>query len=194
MAWVAMGVMAVAGAYSASEGAKATNAAGKRAEKNAKRRYDIESGIAEDQMDEQNQLAMGKMTEISRAFMVAKGRATAVQAETQTTGVSSERVNAVERGKYSEAKGKVAQEINTNVINIAQGMIANQIDTEALINEARASKKNVFTETLMGGIQGAAQGASVGSAMKGSGIGAKTDATKTTNTNWFKPTNTDVGF
>lgn len=165
--WVAGG-MAVVGAYSASESAKANNRAAGRAQANAARRYELQADQAEAMMDEQQIIARDKMTDVTRAFLVAKGKSKAIQAETMVTGASSQRVEAVQRSKFSEAKGKIAQEVDTNVINIAQDMITKKIDTEATIAEAESKKKNVFTETAMGAIQGGMQGYSLGSSMGGS--------------------------
>lgn len=154
------------GAYSSSQ---AANRGAAIAEDNANRRYLMQSGIAEAQMEEQAGIARDKMTEISRAFLQAKGKATAIQAETMVGGKTAQRIAATTRTKFSEAKGKVAQEVDTNVMNIAQGMLAKKIDTEAMIMEARNKKQNVYINTLGGAIQGAASGYMLGTTIAGAG-------------------------
>lgn len=166
--WVAMGTMAAVSAYGAGSAASANNRAMGIAEDNARRRYELQSGQAEAMMDEQQIIARDKMTDVTRAFLQAKGKANAIQAETMVTGVSSQRIEASSRMKSSEAKGKVAQEVNTNIINIANDMLTKQIDTEAIIREAESKKKNVFTETAIGAISGGLQGYSMGKS-----VGAK---------------------
>jgi hypothetical protein len=161
--WVAVGMAAVS-AYSSMESAKAQNKAANRAQDNANRRYALEAGVAEGQMEEQQQLALEKMTDITRGFLKAKGQATTVQAETMVTGNVAKRLEADRRIKESEAKGKVAKEIDTNVINIAQGMIANKIDTEAILAEAESKKKNslaIATDMVVAGGQGYMAGSSI---------------------------------
>ena len=166
--WVAIaGGTAALGAYGANESANAANDAADATALNASRRYELEAGVAQNQMDEQQQLATEKMTDVTRAFLKAKGTAKAVQAETGTSGNVSKRMRSVDRLKESEAKGKIAKEIDTNVVNIAQGMLASKIDTEATIADAMASKKNVFTSTLTGAVSGASQGMSMASSAKG---------------------------
>jgi hypothetical protein len=165
---LATGTMAVVSAYSASSAASASNRAASQAQDNANRRYELQSSQAEAMMDEQQIIARDKMTDVTRAFLQAKGKANAIQAETMVTGVSSQRIEASSRMKSSEAKGKVAQEVNTNIINIANDMLTKQIDTEAIIREAESKKKNVFTETAIGAISGGLQGYSMGKS-----VGAK---------------------
>ena len=166
-AWAVIGTTAAIGAYGANQSANAANDAADATALNASRRYELEAGVAQNQMDEQQQLATEKMTDVTRAFLKAKGTAKAVQAETGTSGNVSKRMRSVDRLKESEAKGKIAKEIDTNVVNIAQGMLASKIDTEATIADAMASKKNVFTSTLMGGLEGAQQGMSFASSASG---------------------------
>ena len=169
---VLAGTMAAVSAASAASAAKANNRAMGAAQDNANRRYALQANQSESMMEEQQIIARDKMTDVTRAFLQAKGKATAIQAETMVTGASSQRVAAVQRSKFSEAKGKVAQEIDTNVINIANGMLTDKIDTEAMISEAESKKKNVFTETVLGGISGAVSGYSMGKSVgvKGTGV------------------------
>lgn len=150
MAWAAIAVGTSAyGVYSAAE---AGNAAADSAQQNASRRYAMQAGIAENQMEEQQTIAMEKMTEVTRKFLVAKGQAKAVQAETMVGGNVQKRLKADRRLKESEAKGKIAKEIDTNVVNIAQDMLAKKIDTEAIMAEAESKKKNAFTEAAIAGL------------------------------------------
>ena len=175
MAWFVAGGMAVMSAYSANQAASAGNKAASAAQANAARRYEMEGNVAKNQMEEQPVIARDKMTDVTRAFVQAKGKSTAIQAETGVTGASADRIAANQRSKFSEATGKVAQEVDTNVINIAQGMLGKKVDTDAIIAEAESKKKNVFTATAMGALQGGMKGASFGSSMgaKMPGVGAK---------------------
>lgn len=175
--WVAtavIGASVVMGAVQSSQSAKAVNRQSAQAQRNADRRYALQSGVAENQMEEQQEQALEKMTDVTRKFLVAKGQATVHQAESGVSGVTQKRIEAVTRGKFSEAKSKVAKETDTNVINIAQDMLAKKIDTEALIAEAEARKKNVFSETLMGAIQGGISGVGTAMAVKSAGAGKGT--------------------
>ena len=158
---VLAGTMAAVSAASAASAASANNKAMGAAQDNARRRYELQANQSKSMMEEQQIVARDKMTDITRGFLQAKSKATAIQAETMVTGASSQRVAAVQRSKFSEAKGKVAQEIDTNVINIANGMLTNKVDTEAMISEAESKKKNVFTEAVLGGISGGIQGYSL---------------------------------
>jgi len=172
MAWAttAVYVMAGAGALSAYSGASAANRAAGRAEDEAKRRYALEASSGLNQMEEQNSIAMQQMTDIGRAYLKAKGEMAAVQANSGVSGNVAQRLSGVTRTKFSEAKGKVANEATTNIVNIAQGLLANKIDAEAMIAEANSKRKNVFTSTLMGAVSGAQQGYSMGKSM---GLGGK---------------------
>ena len=167
MAWVAVGI-AVVGAYSANQSSKATNKASEQAQENERRRYLLQSGIAKNQMEEQQGIALEKMTDISREFIKAKGTATAVQAESGVSGNVQQRMKSIQNTKASEAKGKVAQEVNTNVINIANGMLAKKVDTDAIIAEAESRKQNVAVNTIIGGISGAVSGYSMGKSISSS--------------------------
>ncbi len=177
MAWAVTGTMAAMGAYSAYSGAQAANKAADTANENAKRRYMLESGVALNQMEEQNSLAMQQMTEVGRAYMKAKGEMISAQADSGVAGNVRQRIANVTNTKFSEARGKVASEIDTNVINIAQGMLASKVDTEAIMAEANAKRKNVFTDTLIGAFSGGVQGYSAGKAI---GLGDKAITTPPT--------------
>lgn len=161
---------AAVGAYSSSQATKASNRASEQnarlTREEAKRRYALESGIAQQQMSEQQNLAMEKMTDISRAFLLASSQDKVIQAETGVGGNVQQRMEAINRTKASEAKGQVAKELDTNVINIANGMLANKIDTEAIIAKAQAEKRSVFLSALSGGISGAATGMQIGGAFR----------------------------
>ena len=167
MAWFVAGGMAVMSAYSANQAASAGNKAASAAQENAARRYEMEGNVAKNQMEEQQVIARDKMTDVTRAFVQAKGKATAIQAETGVTGASADRIAANQRSKFSEATGKVAQEVDTNVINIAQGMLGKKVDTDAIVAEAESKKKNVFTATAMGALEGGMKGYSMGASMGG---------------------------
>lgn len=153
---------AIVGAYSSSQATKASNRASEQnarlTREEAKRRYALESGIAQQQMSEQQNLAMEKMTDISRAFLLASSQDKVIQAETGVGGNVQQRMEAINRTKASEAKGQVAKELDTNVINIANGMLANKIDTEAILAKAQAEKKSAALAILSGAISGASTG------------------------------------
>lgn len=152
---VALGALSAVGAYSS---ASAANAQADAQAENARRKYRLESGVAENQMEEQQGIAMEQMTEVSREFLKIRGTSTVQEAETGTSGVSSQRMEMVNRGKESEAKSKIAKEVDTNIVNIAQGMLASKIEAEGIIADANASKRNVGFNTLMGAVQGGLQG------------------------------------
>lgn len=166
----AVAATAVVGAYSSSQATKASNRASEQnarlTREEAKRRYALESGIAQQQMSEQQNLAMEKMTDISRAFLLASSQDKVIQAETGVGGNVQQRMEAINRTKASEAKGQVAKELDTNVINIANGMLANKIDTEAILAKAQAEKKSVALAILSGAISGASTGLQIGGALR----------------------------
>lgn len=175
--------VAAISAYSSYSANRASNQAAGRAQENARRRYLLQSGVAKNQMEEQKMMALEKMTEVSRKFLEAKGRATVVQAETGVTGNVQKRLAGIQRTKESEVKGKVAKEIDTNVVNIAQDMLAKKIDTEAMIAEAEAKKKSsltMLTEAGIAGAQGAMAGAEFSKSAKAGdfGVGVKNLFTK----------------
>jgi len=153
------------GAYSSYMGNVAGNESANQAASNASRRYEIKAGIAENQMEEQNQIALEKMTDVARQFLKARGTAKAVQAESMVGGNVAQRIESESRIKESEVKGKVAQEVDTNIINIAQGMLAEKIDTEAMINEALSRKRSgaeILVNTGIEGLSGASSGYQAG--------------------------------
>jgi hypothetical protein len=159
---VAVG-MAALSAYQANEQAKAANKAADAQIANAKQRYALDSAIAENQMEEQNSIAMEKMTDVSRAFLKARGTAKVQQAESGVSGNVEQRIKSVSKLKESDAKGKIAKEVDTNNVNIAQGMLAKKIDTEAMIADADSKRQNVMLNTLVAGASGAASGYALGS-------------------------------
>jgi len=179
--WVAVGMAAVS-AVSAYDSNQRNNAAMDAAAGNASRRYQMQANISEDQMDEQQIIARGAMTDITRQFLQAKGTAKAIQAETMVGGNVAKRATSNLRLKESEAKGKVASEVNVNIINIAQGMIANKIDTDALVSEALSKKRTgltAFTDVALAGMQGGLSGMMLTSNIKAlntGGSGAGTSA------------------
>lgn len=168
--WIVAGGMGALSAFSSYSGAKAQNRAASQAQANASRRYALQANIAKNQMEEQQSIAMEKMTDITRSFVLAKGKAKTIQAETMVGGNVQKRLAHQTAMKSSEAKGKIAKEIDTNVVNIAQDMLAKKIDTEAVIAEAESKKKNVFTETAIGTMNGALQGYQLGSALSSSSL------------------------
>ena len=155
--------MAGLSAYSSSQTA---NMSAKAKEAEAKRRYALKSGTARNQLEEQQGLARDKMTEITRKFALASGSMQAASGESATGGNVRLRMSKDLALKESEAKGTVAKEVDTNAINIAQGMLANKIDTEAIIGQAKLSKQNVLINTVGGLIGGASSGISMASGIK----------------------------
>lgn len=161
MSFVATAVVGGVSAYGAYESAVANNKASNRAIENANRRYAIDSMVATNQMEEQNSIALEQMTEVTKKFLSAKGKATALQAETMVGGNVEKRLKADLRLKESETKGKIAKEVNTNIINIAQGMIAKKIDNDALVNEALVKKRTglaLVTDVSLSAMSGALTG------------------------------------
>lgn len=171
--WIATGVTVAATTYSSISASNAANAKAGRAIQNAETRFANDKGIAEQQFDEQESLALTEMTDVTREFAKAKATQAVVQAESGVGGNVQKRLEADLRTKESETKGKVAKEIDTNVINIAQGMLAKKIDTEALINEANSQKKSTGTILLEAGLKSAASGLSAYSAAGGFKAGTK---------------------
>ena len=170
MSFVYTGIIgAGVGTTSTFLGADAQNESIEQAIKNSQRRYALKSSIAENQMTEQEQEAMGKMTDVARAFLKAKGTAKAVQAESGVGGNVQKIQEFQLASKEAETKGKVAKEIDTNVINIAQDMLANKIDTEAMIDEAISQGSygaDFLLDTAIGGVGGATSAISLVSAFK----------------------------
>lgn len=187
----AVWTMVAVSAYAAYSSSKATNDAADAQQANADRKYKLEAGVTVNQMEEQQSIAMQEMTEVSRAFLKAKSTAEAQQAESGVAGVSAQRAKSVMNTKESEAKGKVAQAINTNVINIAQGMLASKIETEAIIQEAESKKRNVMFDTVLGGIQGGLQGYSMG---KSSGSTTQNSTQSSGEQYYVKNNFTDTNF
>lgn len=179
--WVA-GTVAVLSVVQADQANKRADAQAEAQERNAERRYRLKSGVAKNQMEEQQGIATEKMTDITRAFLKARGQARAVQAESGVGGNIQKRIESVRKLKASEAKGKVAKEVDTNVINIAQGMLAEKIDTEALIADAQLQKKSSFeiaTNLVGAGMSGFASGYNLGSSLNKAGLfGSGTDTKK----------------
>lgn len=155
-------------AYGAYQSAVAGNEQADRASDNARRRYEVKSGISKNQMEEQQTIALEKMTDVTRQFMKARGQAKAIQAETGVAGITEQKKIFDFGAKESETKGRVAKEIDTNVINIAQGMLADKVDTDAMIQEALSKKKgslSILTDTVVAGAGGALQGYQLGSGL-----------------------------
>jgi len=191
--WIS-GTMAVVSAYGAYSMDKAGNEQADRESRKAKQRYAIKTGIAENQMEEQNMLALEKMTDVTRKFLIAKGTGKAVQAETMVGGNLQKIKERDLRIKESETKGKVAKEIDINVINIAQGMIAEKIDTDALVAEALAKKKSglqMLTNASLAGMKGYSVGSSFAKSLSSApSVASGGTPVKT----WHRPTHSDVGF
>lgn len=167
-AWAATAAVTstAAGLYGSATAAKAQNEAASRAEANAQQRYNIENSQTVSMMEEQKNMAMSKMTDISRDFVLALGSMEAAYGESETGGNVKKRLQSNLRTKTSEIKDKVATEVNSNIVNLAQGVLASKIDTQAMIAEARASRQNVFTQGVMGALSGANTGINAASGIK----------------------------
>jgi len=155
MAFYFTGTMVVLSAGSSHLSSQSTNAQAEASQANTRRRYELKSKIAENQMEEQKSLAMEKMTEVTRSFLKTKGTMEVVQAETMVAGNVAKRLKGAARTEASEAKGQIAKVTNRNIQNIAQDMIAEKVDSEALLMEAESRKKSSLTMLLDAGMAGA---------------------------------------
>lgn len=151
----------------------AANKQARQAQENASRRYAMQGATAQMQMDEQQSLAFEKMTEVTRQFLVSKGTMQAAQAETMVGGNVQKRLEAQRRTTESETKGQIAKQANANIVNIAQGMLAQKIDTDAITAELQARKKSTLTIAAEAGIYGLQSGASALSGIKDMNPSAK---------------------
>lgn len=186
------GVMAGASMYSTNQTARANNRSQRITQEEANRRYLFQESIMKDQIEEQDNMALSQMTDLSREFLIAKGKMETTQAESGVSGKSVDRASVILSNKEAEAKSKLATEIDTNKINIARDMMANKIDTEAIIRESKArelSSTQILTNTLISGVQGGASGYILGKSLFGSSGGLNTKATTgSSNAWWVKPT------
>lgn len=155
--WV-VGGLAAASAYSSYSAASeqdennAISAAQQQA--NTKRRYAIKSKISKSQMEEQRSLAMEKMTEVTRNFLATKGTMETMQAETMVAGNVAKRLKASARTTASEEKGQVAKVADSNITNIAQDMLSEKVDSEALLMQSDYKRKSTLSMLTNAGIAG----------------------------------------
>ena len=156
--------MAAVSAYSAYSSAEQANNQAEQAANNANRKYALNASQSKNQMNQQKQLATSKMTEVSKAFLKARGTDTALQAETMVGGNLQKRLKFNTATQFTNAKDKVGSEIETNIMNIANGLLVDKINTEGAIADANARRQNVAMNTIIGGVQGAAQGYQLGTA------------------------------
>lgn len=145
----------------------AANESAENAQENANRRYAMKNANAGNQMDEQKSLAFEKMTEVTRGFMKTKGTMEAVQAETMVGGNVQKRLKGAARRESSEAKGQVAKVANANIKNIAQGMLAEKIDTDAMLMELESRKKSSLQIAVDAGVTGVGTYVGLGGDMTG---------------------------
>ncbi len=160
-------VGAVAGGYNAYENAKAQNEAIKTQVKTAERRYRQQKDLTELREIQQQQLAVVAGTKVQRDFMLANGNFIASVAETETSGNSVERIKADLRTKRDEAQGRVIENAQTNILNLANSLSAQREDQMIIAQNAIAKMKDPFTEALDGAISGAIQGLSFGAGLSG---------------------------
>lgn len=139
--WFAGGMAVMAGAGAYMDG-KASNAQAENSQNNTRRRYALKSNNAKNQMEEQKSLAMEKMTETTRKFLLTKGTMATVQAESMVGGNVAKRIAHKNRREMNEEKGQIAKVTNSNIVNIAQNMLAEKVDTEAMLMEAESRKKS----------------------------------------------------
>lgn len=132
----------------------ANNASAQNGIDNANRRYALKSKNAENQMEEQKSLALEKMTEVTRAFLKNKGTMKAAQAETMVGGNIAKRLKHQNARQASEEKGQVAKTTNANIVNIAQGMLSERVDTEAQVRELESRKKSSLNLLIESGVSG----------------------------------------
>lgn len=159
-------LVAVSVGSSVATGIAGNNAA-EAGQKNANRRYAMKGKNAENQMDEQKSLAFEKMTEVTRGFLKTKGTMQAVEAETMVTGNVAKRLKGAARRESSEAKGQVAKVANANIKNIAQDMLAEKIDTEAVLSELESRKKSSLQIAIDAGVAGVGTYVGLGSDLTG---------------------------
>lgn len=160
-------VGAVAGGYNAYENAKAQNEAIKTQVKTAERRYRQQKDLTELREIQQQQLAVVAGTKVQRDFMLANGNFIASVAETETSGNSVERIKADLRTKRDEAQGRVIENAQTNILNLANSLSAQREDQMIIAQNAIAKMKDPFTEALDGAISGAMQGLNFGAGLSG---------------------------
>lgn len=155
MSFFFAGGMAILGGTATYLNGKATNASAEAGQENTRRRYLLKGKNAENQIEEQKSLAMEKMTEVSRQFFKTKGTMEAVRSETMVTGNLAQRLKNQARTDASEAKGQVAKVTNANIVNIAQDMIAEKVDSEAMLMELENKKKSSMQLLLDSGLSAA---------------------------------------
>lgn len=158
MAWWYVGITAASSLYASSE----ANEAAARTQEQTQLRYGEQARVAQQQMLEQQDIAREKMTDVTLQFLAAKGKAVTVQAETGVAGKTAQRRLNILRGKASEAKSKIARDVDTNIMNIANDMLVKKIDADKIMADAEAQKKSSLAILAEAGLAGAKAYASVG--------------------------------
>jgi len=159
--YVAIGTAALSAGATYMSG-EAANASAEAGQANAKRRFALKSKNAENQMEEQKSLAMEKMTEVTRQFLLTKGTMEVARAESGVGGNVAQRLKMQANTDASEAKGQVAKVTNSNIVNIAQDMIAEKVDTDAMMMELESRKKSSLQLLVDSGLAGASTFVSMG--------------------------------
>lgn len=159
--WVAVGLGGAA-AYSSYANGQANNASAQAGQENAWRRYAIQSENADAQGQEQHQLALEKMTEVTRMFLANRGKMEVAQAETMVGGNVAKRLAKQNATDASEEKGQIAKTANANIVNIAQNLLGDKVDTEAQVMEFQSRKKSSMQLLLDAGVSGVSTFASFG--------------------------------
>lgn len=118
---------------------------------NALQRYGVQAAIAQTQMQQQQDIAREKMTDVTLQFLAAKGKMATAQAESGVAGNVQKRLKLNLRTKASKIKSDIARDVDTNVVNIANKMLINKIDTDKTMADAQAQKTSTAGALLKAG-------------------------------------------
>lgn len=119
---------------------------------NALQRYGVQAAIAQTQMQQQQDIAREKMTDVTLQFLAAKGKMATAQAESGVAGNVQKRLKLNLRTKASKIKSDIARDVDTNVVNIANKMLINKIDTDKTMADAQAQKTSTAGALLKAGM------------------------------------------
>ena len=146
-------------------GAQATNRAASQSQQDILDRWEWQAMIGKEQIQEQQQDVLSKTTDITRKFLTTKGKMVASQAGMGVTGKTAQRMALMTRAKASELKSKVMKEAETNVVNIANNVMAKKLDADANINKLQSQKKStaaILMSAAMAGMSGYSTGLKFG--------------------------------
>ena len=142
-------------------GAQATNRAASQSQQDILDRWEWQAMIGKEQIQEQQQDVLEKTTDITRKFLTTKGKMTAAQAGMGVTGKTAQRMALMTRAEASELKSKVMKEAETNVVNIANNVMAKKLDADANITKLQSQKKStaaIIFNAASAGMQGYSMG------------------------------------